>query len=54
MMLNANTLNNLEVYRNSDNGGQKGSLLWLLDHCTTRMGKRLLREWVGRPLVVKS
>ncbi|KAL7413339.1 muts domain V-domain-containing protein [Mrakia frigida] len=53
-LLSATTLNNLEVYRNSDDGGQKGSLLWLLDHCSTRMGKRMLREWVGRPLVAKS
>lgn len=54
MLLNANTLNNLEVYRNSDDGGQKGSLFWLLDHCCTKAGRRLLREWVGRPLVNKE
>jgi DNA mismatch repair protein MSH3 len=54
MLLSANTLRNLEVYRNTSDGGYKGSLLWLLDHTTTRMGKRLLREWVGRPLIVKS
>ncbi|CDZ97130.1 dna mismatch repair protein msh3 [Phaffia rhodozyma] len=51
MLLNANTLNNLEVYRNSDDGGEKGSLFWLLNHCVTRFGSRLLRQWVGRPLI---
>lgn len=54
MLLNANTLANLEIYRNADDGGEKGSLLWLLAVTTTKMGKRQLREWVGRPLVDKA
>lgn len=54
MLLNSNTLANLEVYRNADDGGEKGSLLWLLAATTTKMGKRQLREWVGRPLVDKG
>jgi len=40
----------LEVLRNSDDGGVKGSLLWLLDHTKTAMGKRLLKGWVSHPL----
>ncbi|WWC87833.1 uncharacterized protein L201_002726 [Kwoniella dendrophila CBS 6074] len=51
MLLSSNTLVNLEIYRNQDDGGIYGSLLWLLDHCKTRMGRRLLREWIGRPLL---
>ncbi|TYJ59150.1 hypothetical protein B9479_000139 [Cryptococcus floricola] len=51
MLLSSNTLSNLEIYRNQTDGGLHGSLLWLLDHCRTRMGKRLLREWIGRPLL---
>lgn len=51
MLLSSNTLVNLEVYRNQTDGGQYGSLLWLLDHTKTRMGRRLMREWIGRPLL---
>ncbi|OXG15057.1 DNA mismatch repair protein MSH3 [Cryptococcus neoformans Ze90-1] len=51
MLLSSNTLANLEIYQNQTDGGLYGSLMWLLDHCKTRMGKRLLREWVGRPLL---
>lgn len=51
MLLSSNTLVNLEIYRNQTDGGQYGSLLWLLDHTKTRMGRRLMREWIGRPLL---
>lgn len=44
---------NLEVYRNSDDGGEKGSLFWLMNHCMTKFGSRLLKQWVGRPLIDK-
>ena len=39
----------LEVLRNSDDGSEKGSLLWLLNHTKTVMGKRLLKTWVAHP-----
>ncbi|GFZ42602.1 MutS protein homolog 3 [Saitozyma sp. JCM 24511] len=51
MLLSSNTLVNLEIYRNQTDGGLYGSLLWLLDHTKTRMGRRLMREWIGRPLL---
>jgi DNA mismatch repair protein MSH3 len=51
MVLSANTLANLEIYRNQTDYGSKGSLLWLMDHTRTKMGKRMLRDWIGRPLV---
>ena len=51
MLLNGNTLANLEIYRNSTDFTEKGSLFWILNHTRTRFGKRLLRKWVGRPLV---
>ena len=41
----------LEVLRNSDDGGERGSLLWLLDHTKTAMGGRLMRSWVVHPLL---
>ena len=40
----------LEVLRNSEDGGERGSLLWLLDHTATPMGGRLLRHWTAHPL----
>lgn len=40
----------LEVLRNNDDGGEKGSLLWLMDHTKTACGGRLLRHWLAHPL----
>ena len=40
----------LEVLRNNDDGSEKGSLLWLMDHTKTPFGGRLLRNWVAHPL----
>ncbi|KAI8145116.1 muts domain V-domain-containing protein [Fennellomyces sp. T-0311] len=51
MLLNGNTLANLEIYRNSTDCSVKGSLFAVLDHTKTAFGKRLLRKWVGRPLI---
>jgi DNA mismatch repair protein MSH3 len=53
MLLNGNTLNSLEIYRNQTDNGEKGSLFWTLDRTQTRFGQRLLRKWVGRPLLDK-
>lgn len=50
MLLNSNTLANLEIFRSTDDNSEKGSLIWLLDKCRTAMGRRLLRKWVSRPL----
>lgn len=54
MLLNGNTLINLEIYQNQTDFTAKGSLFWTLDRTKTRFGQRLLRKWVGRPLVDKS
>ncbi|KAJ3538219.1 hypothetical protein NM688_g6551 [Phlebia brevispora] len=54
MLLNGNTLTNLEIYRNETDYSKKGSLLWILDSTTTRFGARMLRDWIGRPLVDKE
>ncbi|KAI9489627.1 muts domain V-domain-containing protein [Zychaea mexicana] len=51
MLLNGNTMANLEIYRNSTNYTEKGSLFSVLNHTSTSFGRRLLRKWVGRPLV---
>lgn len=51
MLLNANTLENLEIFQNQTDETQKGSLIWILDRTLTRFGSRQLRSWVSRPLV---
>ena len=53
MLLAANTLTNLEIYRNNTDNSILGSLIWVLDQTKTKFGARLLRSWVGRPLVDK-
>ncbi|RAH51079.1 mismatch repair protein MSH3 [Aspergillus brunneoviolaceus CBS 621.78] len=54
MLLNGNTLMSLEVYQNQTDHTTKGSLFWTLDRTRTRFGQRLLRKWVGRPLLDKT
>ena len=54
MLLNGNTLTSLEIYLNQTDKSEKGSLFWSLDRTRTRFGQRLLRRWVGRPLLEKA
>ncbi|MBR5442753.1 MAG: DNA mismatch repair protein MutS, partial [Clostridia bacterium] len=42
---------NLELTETQLRREKKGSLLWVLDHTKTAMGKRLIRNWVEQPLV---
>lgn len=42
---------NLELTETIRGQGKKGSLLWLLDETMTAMGGRLLKQWIGRPLL---
>jgi DNA mismatch repair protein MSH3 len=51
MLLNGNTLTSLEIYQNQTDHTNKGSLFWTVDKTQTRFGQRLLRKWVGRPLL---
>ncbi|KAL2157037.1 hypothetical protein VTH06DRAFT_7941 [Thermothelomyces fergusii] len=51
MLISGTTLESLEVYRNATDQSEKGSLLWALDKTRTRPGRRLLRKWIGRPLL---
>jgi DNA mismatch repair protein MSH3 len=51
MLLNGTTLSSLEIYRNQTDREERGSLFWTLDRTQTRFGQRLLRKWVGRPLL---
>ena len=51
MMLDAATRRNLELTETLRGGTVKGSLLGVLDHSVTAMGKRLMRQWVSKPLL---
>ena len=42
---------NLELTETQIRREKKGSLLWVLDHTKTAMGKRLIRSWIEQPLV---
>jgi DNA mismatch repair protein MutS len=51
MVLDAATRRNLELTETIRGGAVKGSLLGVLDHSVSPMGKRLLRQWVSKPLL---
>ncbi|KAI5458256.1 DNA mismatch repair protein msh6 [Mariannaea sp. PMI_226] len=50
LVLDGQTLINLEIFSNSMNGGSEGTLFSLLNKCVTPFGKRLFRQWVAHPL----
>ena len=54
MLLNGTSLTSLEIYQNQTDHAGKGSLFWILDRTKTRFGQRLLRKWVGRPLLIRA
>ncbi|HVR42466.1 MAG TPA: DNA mismatch repair protein MutS [Thermoanaerobaculia bacterium] len=50
LILDASTLENLEIFESRD-GGRTRSALWnVLDETKTAMGARTLRRWIARPL----
>lgn len=51
MTLDAATRRNLELTETIRSGTSEGSLLGILDRTVTPMGKRLLRQWVSKPLL---
>jgi DNA mismatch repair protein MutS len=51
MTLDASTRRNLELTETIRTGETEGSLLGVLDCTVTPMGKRLLRQWVSKPLL---
>ncbi|XP_049640295.1 DNA mismatch repair protein Msh6 isoform X2 [Suncus etruscus] len=50
MVLDAVTLNNLEIFMNGTDGSTEGTLLSKVDTCHTPFGKRLLKQWLCAPL----
>ncbi len=51
MGLDYNARRNLELTETLRNKEKKGSLLWVLDHTKTAMGKRLIKTWLEQPLM---
>src|SRR5512146_305553 len=51
MVLDAATRRNLELTETIRSGETEGSLLSVLDYTVTPMGKRLIRQWVSKPLL---
>lgn len=51
MGLDLTATRNLELIETMRNKDKRGSLLWVLDHTKTSMGKRLLRTYIEKPLI---
>jgi len=51
MILDKQTSNNLEVFHGGRDNNQKYSLLSVLDSTRTSMGARMLKRWLGQPLL---
>ena len=51
LVLDGQTLINLEVFANSYDGGVDGTLFSLLNRCITPFGKRMFKQWVCHPLI---
>lgn len=50
LVLDGQSLVNLEIFGNTWDGGAEGTLFEFLNRCVTPFGKRLLRMWVCHPL----
>ncbi len=51
MALDEQTRTNLELFRSNRSGSASGSLLSVIDLTKSAMGGRLLRRWLGQPLL---
>lgn len=54
LVLDGHTLQNLEVFANTWDGGADGTLFKLVNKCITPFGKRRLRAWLAHPLQLIS
>ena len=50
LVLDGQTLINLEIFANTYDGGVDGTLFLLLNRCITPFGKRMFKQWVCHPL----
>ena len=51
MALDIAARRNLELLERQHDKGKKGTLLWVLDKTSTSMGGRMMRKWIGEPLL---
>ncbi|ODV96572.1 hypothetical protein PACTADRAFT_74210 [Pachysolen tannophilus NRRL Y-2460] len=54
LVLDGVTLQNLEIFCNSFDGSDKGTLIKILNRCITPFGKRMFKTWVIHPLFQKQ
>lgn len=54
MKLDMSARRNLELTKSMMTGDKKHSLLWVVDKTKTAMGKRMIRNWIERPLMSVS
>lgn len=52
MNIGYNARRNLEITETLRDRKKRGSLLWVIDHCKTSMGSRMLRRWLEQPLLL--
>jgi DNA mismatch repair protein MSH6 len=50
LVLDGQSLINLEIFANTVDGGPQGTLFNTLNRCVTPFGKRMLKQWVCHPL----
>jgi len=50
LVLDGQTLLNLEIFENTFDGTDKGTLFSLINHCETPFGKRQFKRWICHPL----
>ncbi|XP_026446226.1 DNA mismatch repair protein MSH6-like [Papaver somniferum] len=50
MILDAAAIENLELFENTRDGSSTGTLYGQLNQCVTSFGKRMLKNWLVRPL----
>lgn len=50
LVLDGQSLINLEIFANTFDGSPEGTLFSMLNRCITPFGKRMLRQWVCHPL----
>jgi DNA mismatch repair protein MSH6 len=50
LVLDGQSLINLEIFANTIDGGTEGTLFTMINKCITPFGKRMLRQWVCHPL----
>ncbi|CAG8558122.1 14662_t:CDS:10 [Funneliformis caledonium] len=50
LILDGQTLANLEIFENNLDGSDQGTVFKLLNHCVTPFGKRTFKQWLCHPL----